>query len=195
MACGILAAMLFYHLHGAAVPAETAVEENVLPELAYLIEPVNLDGFHHEEFLGEHTIHYPWMDWTEQIATTDDYIPLFVNGSIMNCASVYMRDGIPMVPVEMICERLHVTCTIAGEQAAFQYYGRTEADILKGSGIGELVNGVLHMPAGVLAEQLGAEYFYYDDSERCGKNLTYSEDPHMMYNAEDDNFMINNEGN
>ena len=143
-ACGILAAMLFWHLQGGAVPAEE------------LPEPVTLDSFMHEEFLGEHTIVYPWMDWSERIVTTDDYIPLFINGSITGCMEVYLQDGVPMLPVDFVCEALGA----------------------------EPVSAEEYLSADALAELLGAEYFYYSDAERLEKRLTYSEDPHMLYNAE-----------
>ncbi len=160
MTCGLMSAMMFYHLHGTAgfpgrnakVEEESAAVETQIAE----IEPVTLDGFMHEDFLGEQTAIFPWTDGTEWLKMPEDYIPLFVNGSITDCMSVYMRDGVPMLPVEYVCEAL-------GEAP---------------------VSEEEYLPADVLAEMLGAEYDYYNDTERCEKRMTYSTDPHMMYNAE-----------
>ena len=160
MTCGILSAMLFYHLHGTAgFPGRNAEieEEPVVPETEIAeIGPVTLDGFMHEDFLGERTAVFPWTDGTEWLKMPEDYIPLFVNGSITDCMSVYMQDGVPMLPVKYVCEAL-------GEAS---------------------VSEEEYLPAGVLAELLGAEYDYYSDTERWEKRQTVSNDPHMMYNAE-----------
>lgn len=157
LTCGIAAAMLFYHLHGDGF-AKTMPEEEpiLLPEAAVLPEPVNLDGFMHEDFLGESSAVFPWTDGFEWQQMPENYMPLFVNGSITDCVSVYMQDGVPMLPVAYVCEAL-------GE---------------------EPVSGEEFLPADVLAELLGAEYYYYSDAERQEKRMIDSPDPHMMYNAE-----------
>jgi len=158
--CGIMSAMMFYHLHGTAgFPGKNTnvPEEPVLPETEITeIEPVILDGFMHEDFLGESTAVFPWTDGFEWQPMPENYMPLFVNGSVTDCADVYMQDGVPMLPVEYVCEAL-------GE---------------------EPVSGEEYLPADVLAELLGAEYYYYSDAERCEKRMRESSDPHMMYNAE-----------
>lgn len=160
MACGILSAMLFYHLHGTAgFPGRNAEieEEPVVPETEIAeIGPVTLDGFMHEDFLGEQTAVFPWTEGIEWQTMPENYIPLFVNGSITDCLGVYMQDGVPMLPVKYVCEAL-------GE---------------------EIVSEEEYLPAGVLAELLGAEYDYYSDAERTEKRELTSSDPHMMYNAE-----------
>ncbi len=169
LTCGIAAAMLFHHLHGTAgfpgkntnvqeepVPAETVTAEIEKIEVIEEIEPVILDGFMHEDFLGEQTAVFPWTDGFDWQTMPEHYIPLFVNGSVTDCMSVYMQDGTPMLPVAFVCEAL-------GEEPV------AEDEFL---------------PADTLAELLGAEYFYYNDSERCEKQLRESPDPHMMYNAE-----------
>ena len=161
MTCGIMAAMMFYHLHGTAgFPGRNAkIEEDPAaaePETARLLEPVTLDGFMHEDFLGEQTAVFPWTDDFEWQTMPENYIPLFVNGSVTDCVSVYMQDGTPMLPVAFVCETL-------GEEPV------SEDEFL---------------PADTLAELLGADYSYYNDSERCEKQLRESPDPHMMYNAE-----------
>ena len=161
LTCGIAAAMLFHHLHGTAgfpgkntnvqeepVPAETVTAEI---EKIEEIEPVILDGFMHEDFLGEQTAVFPWTDDFEWQTMPENYIPLFVNGSVTDCVSVWMQDGTPMLPVAFVCETL-------GEEPV------SEDEFL---------------PA-----DTRADYSYYNDSERCEKQLRESPDPHMMYNAE-----------
>jgi hypothetical protein len=161
MACGILSAMLFYHLRGTAgFPeqiTETAEEESAAVTVEIIVPvPVTLDGFMHEDFLGEQTAVFPWTEGIEWQTMPENYIPLFVNGSITDCLSVYMQDGVPMLPVKYVCEAL-------GE---------------------EIVSEEEYLPAGVLAELLDAEYDYYSDTERTEKRELTSSDPHMMYNAE-----------
>ncbi len=158
--CGMMAAMMFYHLHGTAgFPERNAnVEEEpvtVETEIAE-IEPVILDGFMHEDFLGEATAIFPWTDGTAWLPMPDGYMPLFINGSITDCTGVYMQDGVPMLPVEYVCEAL-------GEAP---------------------VSEEEYLPADVLAELLDAEYYYYNDVERQENILKISPNPHMMYNAE-----------
>ena len=164
-ACGILSALLFYHLHGAGFPEQlpeteaepvTVTLETVTPEDVLPPGPVTLHGFMHEDFLGEQTAVFPWTDGFEWQTMPENYIPLFVNGSVTDCMSVYMRDGTPMLPVAYVCEAL-------GEEPVAE-------------------DGFL--PADVLAELLGAEYYYYNDAERCENQMRESPDPHMMYNAE-----------
>lgn len=160
MTCGILSAMLFYHLHGTAgFPGRNAEieEEPVVPETEIAeIGPVTLDGFMHEDFLGEQTAVFPWTEGIEWQTMPENYIPLFVNGSITDCLGVYMQDGVPMLPVKYVCEAL-------GE---------------------EIVSEEEYLPAGVFAELLDAEYDYYSDTERTEKRELTSSNPHMMYNAE-----------
>lgn len=159
--CGIMSAMMFYHLHGtggfpgrnAKIEEEPTVAE---PETARLLEPVTLDGFMHEDFLGEQTAIFPWTDGTEWLPMPENYMPLFINGSITDFTGVYIQDGVPMLPVAYVCEAL-------GE---------------------ELVSDEEYLPAGVLAELLGAEYYYYNDTERTENRQITSTHPHMMYNAE-----------
>lgn len=160
MMSGIMAAMMFYHLHGTAgfpgrnakVEEESAAAETEIAE----IEPVTLDGFQHEDFLGEQTVRFPWTDPAEPLKMPVPYLPLFINGSVTDCTDVYMQDGVPMVPVEYVCEAL-----------------------------GEVpVSDEEYLPADVLAELLGAEYYYYNDTERREKRMKESPNPHMMYNAE-----------
>jgi len=162
MTCGIMAAMMFYHLHGTAgFPGRNAkIEEDPAaaePETARLLEPVTLDGFMHEDFLGEANAIFPWTDGTEWLPMPDGYMPLFINGSITDFTGVYMQDGVPMLPVKYVCEAL-------GE---------------------EIVSDEEYLPGDVLAEMLGAEYYYYNDiTGRREKNTKVSSDPHMMYNAD-----------
>ena len=163
--CGLMSAMMFYHLHGTAgfpgknakIEEEPAIPEPVIAE----IEPVILDGFMHEDFLGEATAIFPWTEGTdgifEWLPMPDGYMPLFINGSVTDCMSVYMQDGVPMLPVEYVCEAL-------GEA---------------------VVSDEEFLPADVLSELLGAEYFYYNDTEqRREKDLLESPAPHMLYNAD-----------
>lgn len=158
LTCGIAAAMLFHHLHGTAGFPEknTNVQEEpvFLPEIAVLLEPVNLDGFMHEYFEGVHNVSLPGNPEFHNLGAS--YIALFVNGSVLPCADVYLQDGIPMVPVKTVCDAL------AAEPVSEEEF----------------------LPADTLAELLGAEYSYYDDTERCENNMTYSEDPHMLYSAD-----------
>lgn len=159
--CGLMSVMMFYHLHGTAgFPGRNAKieEEPVLPETGIAeIEPVILDGFMHEDFLGEQTAVFPWTDGFEWLPMPDGYMPLFVNGSVTDCTDVYMQDGVPMLPVEYVCEALG------------------EAPVSEDE----------YLPGDVLAELLGAEYFYYNDTEqRQEKNLLESPAPHMLYNAD-----------
>lgn len=158
--CGMMAAMMFYHLHGTAgfpgknvkIEEEPAAAETVIAE----IEPVILDGFMHEDFLGDAAAIFPWTDGIEWLPMPENYMPLFINGSVTDCMSVYMQDGVPMLPVKYVCDAL-------GE---------------------EIVSDEEYLPAGVLAELLGAEYYSYNDVERQEKRMTESAAPHMMYNAE-----------
>lgn len=160
MMSGIMAAMMFYHLHGTAgfpgrnakVEEESAAAETEIAE----IEPVILDGFQHEDFLGEQTVRFPWTDPAEPLKMPVPYLPLFINGSVTDCTDVYMQDGVPMVPVETVCRAL-------GE---------------------EPVSDEEYLPADVLAELLDAEYSYYNDDERCEKRMETSEKPHMLYSAD-----------
>ena len=158
--CGMMSAMMFYHLHGTVgFPGRNAKieEEPVLPETEIAeIEPVTLDGFMHEDFLGEATAIFPWTDGVEWLPMPENYMPLFINGSITDFTGVYIQDGVPMLPVAYVCEAL-------GE---------------------ELVSDEEYLPAGVLAELLGAEYYYYNDTERTENRQITSTHPHMMYNAE-----------
>ncbi len=162
MTCGMMAAMLFYHLHGTGFPEKMTEMESVaaeievtetLPEIAYLLEPVNLDGFMHEYFEGKHNVSLPGNPEFHNLG--DSYTALFVNGSVLPCAEVYLQDGVPMVPVKTVCDALGT----------------------------EYPSDAEYLPANVLAEQIGAEYFYYDDSERCENHMTYSTDPHMLYSV------------
>ena len=158
--CGMMSAMMFYHLHGTAgFPGRNAKieEEPVLPETEIAeIEPVTLDLFMHEDFLGEQTVCFPWTDPAELLKMQSPYLPLFINGSITDCTDVYMQDGVPMLPVETVCRAL-------GE---------------------ELISDEEYLPADVLAELLDAEYFYYNDDERCEKGMKRSEKAHMLYSAD-----------
>ena len=166
MICGILSAMLFYHLHGTAGFSEKITEteeeaaavtvEICIPDTGILPEPVILDGFMHEDFLGEQSAVFPWTDVTEWMIMPENYMPLFINGSVTDCTGVYMQDGVPMVPVAYVCEAL-------GEKP---------------------VSEEEYLPLGVLAEMLDAEFAYYDDTARTENRQRTSTDPHMMYNAE-----------
>lgn len=115
----------------------------------------NLDGFSYEES-NRCYVTYPGE---KRVEIERGHITLFVNGSVIEYEDAYLQDGVPVVLAKLVCDALSIPY---------------DADTM-----------TEEMRADVLAETLGAEYRYFDTTDRK-KPYLYLSGKHVMIDKFDD---------
>lgn len=158
-----------------------------------IIEPVNLDGVSIFSFSQGNGIpaHIVFKDGTEK-EISEDYVPLFVNGSLLKHGGILIENNVPLVPFEAVRDAISTSNNV-------ELYEHDKNAKINGENYlleiePKMIGDSLYIGLNDISHILGVNATYFDDIDKTGEHIVknvfhimiskYPEGAHKLSEAE-----------